>query len=124
MFACPDGLWFDADGRLWIQTDIGENEQLRGNLAPFGNNAMLVANPITGEIRRFMTGPIGQETTGVVTTPDRRTMFINQQHPGATTSAADFAAGRINSRWPHGGAGVPLSATVVITKNDGGIIGT
>jgi secreted PhoX family phosphatase len=46
------------------------------------------------------------------------------QHPGATTSAADFAAGRINSRWPHGGAGVPLSATLVITKVDGGIIGT
>ena len=55
VFACPDGLWFDADGRLWIQTDIGEAEQLRGNLAQFGNNAMLVANPVTGEIRRFLT---------------------------------------------------------------------
>jgi secreted PhoX family phosphatase len=48
MLACPDGLWFDADGRMWIQTDIGESEQLRGALAPFGNNAMLVANPVTG----------------------------------------------------------------------------
>ena len=124
VFACPDGLWFDADGRLWIQTDIGEREQNRGALAPFGNNAMLCANPETGEIRRFLTGPIGQEITGVITTPDRRTMFVNVQHPGATTSAADFAAGRINSRWPHGGAGAPLSATLVITKNDGGIIGT
>ncbi len=124
MFACPDGLWFDADGRLWIQTDIGEREQNRGALAPFGNNAMLCANPVTGEIRRFLTGPTGQEITGVITTPDRRTMFVNVQHPGATTSAADFAAGRINSRWPHGGAGVPLSATLVITKVDGGIIGT
>ncbi len=124
VFACPDGLWFDADSRLWIQTDIGESEQLRGNLAQFGNNAMLVANPITGEIRRFLTGPIGQEVTGVITTPDRRTMFVNLQHPGATTPAADFAAGRINSRWPHGGEGVPLSATIVITKNDGGIVGT
>ncbi|MBB5688714.1 PhoX family phosphatase [Roseomonas alkaliterrae] len=124
LFACPDGLWFDADGRLWIQTDIGEREQLRGNLAPFGNNAMLAANPVTGEIRRFLTGPIGQEITGVITTPDRRTMFVNVQHPGATTPAADFAAGRINSRWPHGGEGVPLSATLVITKADGGVIGT
>jgi secreted PhoX family phosphatase len=124
LFACPDGLWFDPDGRLWIQTDIGEREQNRGPLAPFGNNAMLCANPVTGEIRRFLTGPTGQEITGVITTPDRRTMFVNVQHPGATTSAADFAAGRINSRWPHGGAGVPLSATLVITKVDGGIIGT
>jgi secreted PhoX family phosphatase len=124
LFACPDGLWFDADSRLWIQTDIGEREQNRGALEPFGNNAMLCANPVTGEIRRFLTGPTGQEITGVITTPDRRTMFVNVQHPGATTTPADFAAGRINSRWPHGGAGVPLSATLVITKNDGGVIGT
>ena len=122
-FACPDGLWFDADRRLWIQTDIGEGDQLRGALAPFGNNAMLCANPVTGEMRRFLTGPVGQEITGVVTTPDRRTMFVNVQHPGATTPAADFAAGRINSQWPDAGQ-LPRSATIVITKNDGGIIGT
>jgi secreted PhoX family phosphatase len=124
IFACPDGLWFDAEGRMWIQTDIGEREQNRGPHEQFGNNAMLAANPITGETRRFLTGPTGQEITGVITTPDRRTMFVNVQHPGATTTPADFAAGRINSRWPHGGADVPLSATLVITKNDGGIIGT
>jgi len=124
IFACPDGLWFDPEGRMWIQTDIGEREQNRGPHEQFGNNAMLCANPITGEIRRFLTGPTGQEITGVITTPDRRTMFVNVQHPGATTTPADFAAGRINSRWPHGGAGVPLSATLVITKVDGGIIGT
>jgi hypothetical protein len=123
IFACPDGLWFDAAGRLWIQTDIGESEQNRGPHAQFGNNAMLAADPASGEIRRFLTGPIGQEITGVVTTPDRRTMFINVQHPGATTSAADFAAGRLRSHWPSG-EGTPRSATVVITKIDGGIIGT
>jgi hypothetical protein len=124
MLACPDGLWFDADGRLWIQTDIGESQQNRGALAPFGNNAMLCANPVTGEIRRFLTGPRGQEITGVVTTPDRRTMFVNVQHPGATTPAADFAAGRINSAWPDGEGRLPRSATLVITKLDGGVIGS
>jgi secreted PhoX family phosphatase len=124
IFACPDGLWFDKDGRMWIQTDIGEAEQNRGPLAPFGNNAMLCANPVTGEIRRFLTGPTGQEITGVATTPDGRTMFINVQHPGATTTPENFAAGNINSRWPDGGTSIPRSATVVITKNDGGIIGT
>jgi len=123
ILACPDGLWFDADGRLWIQTDIGEAEQNRGALAPFGNNAMLCANPTTGETRRFLTGPTGQEITGVIITPDKRTMFVNVQHPGATTTAADWAAGRANSRFPAGSS-VPLSATLVITKNDGGFIGT
>jgi secreted PhoX family phosphatase len=122
IFACPDGLWFDADSRLWIQTDIGEAEQNRGPHAPFGNNQMLCANPYTGEIRRFLTGPVGQEITGVVTTPDQRTMFVNVQHPGATTTAEDFAAGRLASRWPDG-KGVPRSATLVITRRDGGVIG-
>jgi hypothetical protein len=51
-------------------------------------------------------------------------MFINVQHPGATTTAEDFAAGKINSRWPDHDQPVPRSATVVITKDDGGVIGT
>jgi secreted PhoX family phosphatase len=123
IFACPDGLWFDPDSRLWIQTDIGEAEQNRGNLKPFGNNQMLAADPRNGEIRRFLTGPIGQEITGVITTPDQRTMFVNVQHPGATTSAEDFAAGKLASHWPDGGRSVPRSATLVITREDGGKIG-
>jgi hypothetical protein len=124
IFACPDGLWFDAESRLWIQTDIGEAEQNLGALAQFGNNAMLCGNPVTGDIRRFLTGPFGQEITGVVTTPDLRTMFVNVQHPGSTTSAEDFAAGKINSGWPDHDGTVPRSATVVITKDDGQVIGT
>jgi secreted PhoX family phosphatase len=124
IFGSPDGLWFDPQGRLWIQTDIGESEQLRGANAPFGNNAMLAADPQTGEIRRFLTGPVGQEITGVITTPDGRTMFVNVQHPGATTPAKDFAEGKNASRWPEGGSSYPRSATVIITKLDGGVIGT
>lgn len=125
IFSSPDGLWFDASSRLWIQTDISESVQNKGVQAQFGNNAMLAADPTTGEIRRFLTGPMGQEITGVVTTPDQRTMFINVQHPGATTSKTDFAAGKFSSRWPNQNPSVnPRSATVVITKNDGGIIGS
>jgi len=124
-FICPDGLWFDADGRLWIQTDISESSQNQGNYAQFGNNQMLAADPATGEILRFLTGPMGQEITGVVTTPDQRTLFINVQHPGATVTPEDFAAGNLNSRWPdQNPAMYPRSATVVITKDDGGVIGT
>ena len=122
--SCPDGLWFDAAGRLWIQSDIGESEQNRGPQAVFGNNQMLCANPETGEMRRFLAGPVGQEVTGVVTTPDMRTMFVNLQHPGATTTAADWAAGRANSAFPDGPNSVPRSATLVITKTDGGVIGS
>ena len=123
VFACPDGLWFDADGRLWIQTDIGESAQNKGATKPMGNNQMLCADPRSGEIRRFLTGPVGQEINGVVTTPDQRTMFVNVQHPGAATPAADFAAGRLASRWPDGGDAIPRSATLAISRIDGGVIG-
>jgi secreted PhoX family phosphatase len=125
IFSSPDGLWVDPDGRLWIQTDISESVQNQGEFAQFGNNQMLVADPNTGEIRRFLTGPKGQEITGVVTTPDQRTMFINVQHPGATVTPEDFAVGNLNSRWPDQNPNIyPRSATVVITKDDGGVLGT
>jgi secreted PhoX family phosphatase len=123
VFCCPDGLWFDPDGRLWIQTDIGESSQNAGDFAQFGNNQMLAADPRTGEIRRFLTGPVGQEITGVCMTPDQRTMFVGVQHPGATTTPEDHAGGRAVSHWPDGGDAVPRSALVVITREDGGKIG-
>lgn len=123
IFSCPDGIWCDADSRLWIQTDIGESQQNRGVHEVFGNNAMLAADPRTGEIRRFLTGPIGQEVTGVITTPDQTVMFVNLQHPGATTTPENFAAGDFNSRYPDGEGSIPRSTTLVITREDGGVIG-
>ncbi len=122
IFNSPDGLWFDPDGRLWIQTDTSESVMNAGDYAQFGNNQMLAADPARSDLRRFLVGPLGQEITGVITTPDRRTMFVNIQHPGASTSAEDFAAGRLTGTWPNQGR-YPRSATVVITREDGGIIG-
>jgi len=124
-FACPDGLWCDYDSRLWIQTDMGDTgPDYEGPLKEFGMNMMLAADPATGEIKRFLTGPWGQETTGVVSTPDGKTMFVNFQHPGAHASADQFGAGDYGSAFPDYDGTVPRSATVVITKDDGGIIGT
>lgn len=125
IFACPDGLWFDAQSRLWIQTDMGDlGPAYEGPLKPFGMNGLLAADPATGEIKRFMTGPWGQECTGVVGTPDGRTLFVNFQHPGAHATAAQFAAGDYGSGFPDYNGGPPRSATVVITKIDGGVIGS
>jgi uncharacterized protein len=124
IFACPDGLWCDAQSRLWIQTDMGDiGPAQTGPLAPFGMNGMLAADPMTGEIRRFMTGPWGQEITGVITTPDGTSMFINVQHPGGHATAEDFAAGNFGSGFPDYNGTVPRSATLIITREDGGIIG-
>lgn len=111
-FNSPDGLAFDAEGRLWIQTD-GKYSN-KGDYAGQGNNQMLCADPVTQEIRRFFVGPKECEVTGITFTPDYKTMFVNIQHPGEDG----------DSHWPAGGNSIPRSATVVITKDDGGVIGS
>ena len=104
---------------------------------------MLVADITTKKITRFLVGPAGCEVTGVCWTPDGRTMFINIQHPGEVSShpnaPADYKAQATDalkaewvnknptafSKWPDGPTGGrPRSGTVVIRKNDGGVIGT
>jgi uncharacterized protein len=106
-FNSPDGLWVDSlTGLVWIETD-GYSNPARG----FGNQQMLAANPDTGVVKRFLVGPQGCELTGITTTPDRRTLFVNIQHP--------------DGDWPNiNGETRPRSATLVITKEDGGVIGT
>jgi secreted PhoX family phosphatase len=113
-FNSPDGLGFDQFGRLWIQTD-GKYSNT-GDYANQGNNQMLAADPVTKEIRRFLVGPKDCEVTGLTFTPDGKTLFINIQHPGESAANA--------SHWPEGGSTLTRSATVIITKNDGGVIGT
>ncbi len=123
LFACPDGLLLDARGVLWIQTDASATEMNQGAFKNIGNNQMLACDPATGEIRRFLTGPVNCEITGATLTPDGRTLFINIQHPGETPSErSDPAAPTRYSTWPHGGR--PRSATVVIRRADGGPVGT
>lgn len=128
-YGAPDGLWFDRDGRLWIQTD--QQGDAKGDWVNIGGNVMMCADPATGETKRFLTSPPNCEVTGVVTTPDGRSMFVGIQHPGE-----DWRTGFTdNSSWPDNGnngpttftgttVAKPRSSVIVITKDDGGVIGT
>ena len=112
-FSDPDGLWADPDGRLFIQTDGGQKDGL--------NNQMLVADTDTGEVSRLFTGVTGCEITGLTVTPDRRTMFVNVQHPGnGNPSQTNFP---VLNNTPDG-VTIPRDATIVITRRDGGVIGS
>lgn len=125
-FGSPDGVWGDSRGVLWIQTDISTSTLGAGDYVNIPTNMMLAADTRTGAIRRFLTGPRGSEVTGIIGTPDLRTMFINIQHPGEPSSGDSNpnATGAI-STWPDGpGVARPRAATVVIRKDDGGVIGT
>jgi secreted PhoX family phosphatase len=124
-FGSPDGLWFDPRGILWIQTDVSAKVMAAASYENLGNNMMLAADPKSGEVRRFLVGPKGCEVTGVAMTPDAKTMFVNIQHPGEPASDISDPSDPIAiSSWPDGKtAGRPRSATVVITRTDGGEIG-
>jgi hypothetical protein len=115
--ASPDGLAFDKNGLLWIQTDMSGSQQGSG---PYGNNQMLVADSKTRKIKRFLVGPIDCEVTGISWTPDMKTMFVNIQHPGDRSTVT-----KLTSTWPaNDSTSRPRSATVIVTKNDGGVIGS
>jgi len=107
-FSSPDGLAFDRDGRLWIQTDFDDDQPA---MQAMGTNQLLCADPVTREVRRFLVGPRGCEITGITWSPDHRAMWINVQHPGLSFPTSD-------------GQSRPRSSTVLITKDDGGVIGS
>ena len=145
-FSSPDGLWFGGSGILWIQTDDGAyadvtncmllaavpgsvGDGTRKSIVNIDGAATKTVDTYVGaplgdaKLRRFLVGPKDCEITGIVETPDRKAIFVNIQHPGEGTSAANFAAGNYLSNWPGSGAARPRSATIVITRNDGGEIG-
>jgi len=111
MFNSPDGLSFDDNGFLWIQTDGKYSNE--GDFEGQGNNQMLVGDTETGQIERFLVGPKECEVTGCTWSADRSTMFVGIQHPGE----------RGDSAWPDGGSSIPKSAIIAIQRDDGGLIG-
>lgn len=139
-FSSPDGMWFDARGVLWIQTDDGAYTDVTncmmlaalpgtlgdGTIATTSNGQQtIVGAKVTDEnLRRFLVGPKECEITGIAMTPDNKAIFINVQHPGEDSSSYD----KPSSHWPatqidpSNTTARPRSATVVITRKDGGVI--
>lgn len=152
-FSSPDGLWFGRESNasglvkplLWIQTDDGAYADatncmlLCGQPGTVGDGgAKTITNTLGGNsatqathvgalpgtnLRRFLVGPTECEITGIDSTPDGRTVFVNVQHPGERGNPAN-----ITSHWPESQTNAnatsrPRSATIAITKNDGGIVG-
>jgi len=147
--SAPDGLVFSpATGVCWIQTDDGAFTDktncmmlaaIPGKVGDGGARTVkhgdkqvttyVGKTPTPSTLARFLVGPKGCEITGWCETPDGRAMFINIQHPGESTAMADVNdPAKYQSQWPanagYGAGKRPRSATIVITKNDGGVLGT
>jgi secreted PhoX family phosphatase len=107
----------------------------RADGSPLSVDTWVGRKPSAGTLRRFLVGPVDCELTGCAETPDGRTVFANIQHPGEVlASVADILdPAKYPSHWP-GNAGYqaaagnrtsrPRSATLAITKDDGGRVGT
>ncbi|MEM1434393.1 MAG: PhoX family phosphatase [Pseudomonadota bacterium] len=109
-FTDPDAAWADPFGRLFIGTDGGQPSGLQDQLVVFDVK--------TGEYRRLLMGVNSDEITGITTTPDYRTMFTNTQHPGnGDPTSTNFPA-------PFDGVTIPRDCTIVLTRKDGGIVGS
>jgi len=146
-FSSPDGIWFDTQGVCWIQTDdgaytgttncmmlagipgsVGDGGAARTVNNTVGSatstvNTYIGANPNAANLRRFLVGPKGCEITGIAATPDLKTLFVNIQHPGENTTVSQMLGGTPESTWPGAAGARPRSATLVITKDDGGTVG-
>ena len=151
-FSSPDGLFFSqvTKGLMWLQTDDsyytdvtncmmlaavpgtyndGENKQITNNAVPTNGDADQTISTYVGKeadtdkLKRFLVGPKECEITGIAETPDGKAIFVNIQHPGERTSDLSDTSS-YGSHWPDEGSSRPRSATIVITKDDGGIVGT
>ncbi|AJF80461.1 MULTISPECIES: PhoX family protein [Gammaproteobacteria] len=139
-FSSPDGMWFDPRGVLWIETDDGAYTDVTncmmlaalpgqigdGGTATTSNGQQTItgAKVTDATLRRFLVGPKQCEITGIAMTPDYKAIFINVQHPGEDSPS--YA--KPESNWPatqkdpSNKTARPRSATVVITRKDGGVI--
>ena len=153
-FSSPDGLAFSpSTGICWIQTDDGAYTDVTNCMMLAGvpgqvgdGKKVTLSYPTTGggtlavdtyvgkaatadTLKRFLVGPVDCELTGICETPDGKALFVNIQHPGEGTAQANLAdPTKYTSQWPanagYGAGKRPRSATIVITKNDGGRIGS
>ncbi len=99
-FSSPDNLSFDANGNLWVVTDMSSSSMNKGVYNSFMNNGLFViptSGPSQGHALQFASGPNDCELTGPFFTPDEKTLFLSIQHPGENTT--DLS--KPTSLWPH-----------------------
>lgn len=111
-------------GKLSVSNEIA----LNGVVNQAIQDTFIGATLGDAKLRRFLVAPRGAEVTGLTESADGKTLFVNIQHPGEKTPAigsnSDF---QLQSAWPgnqgYGRAGRPRSATIVIQREDGGVVG-
>ena len=149
-FGLPTNVTGQVSPIMWIETDDGAYTDVTncmllasmpGRVGDGGtrtvNNRLTTASNTTttstvqtrvgaapgSRLKRFLVGPKECEITGITSTPDGRSLFVNIQHPGENGGPANITSSWPASQTGQGGGTRPRSATIVITRDDGGIVG-
>jgi secreted PhoX family phosphatase len=112
-FSCPDNLEFDANGNLWMCSDISGSSAGRAPYTEFGNNGLFyipMSGSHAGEIMQVASAPAGAEFTGPRFMPDG-TLLLSVQHPGERAHDPKYRP----SHWPDGGDKEPVPCVVQIS---------
>lgn len=145
-FSLPSNVAGQVNPVMWLQTDDGAYTDVTNcmmlaaipgkvgdggtktitNTTPAGTSTATtrVGKAPGATLKRFLVGPKECEITGITSTPDGKALFVNIQHPGEGGGPDN-----ITSSWPASQTGTPTtpsrprSATIVITRTDGGLVG-
>ena len=133
-----DGAYTDTTNCMMLvgmPGEVGDGEvkvlrYTKGDGSRLNVRTRIGAQPTEATLRRFLVGPVGSEITGITETPDGKAIFVNIQHPGENISREAIGdPSQYQSHWPgnagygRGGANArPRSATIVVTRDDGGLI--
>jgi uncharacterized protein len=121
-FSSPDNVAIDPQGRLWISSDQG-GAQARNNI-PDGMYCCDLEGAGRAVVKFFFAAPKGAEMCGPEFTPDGLTLFVAPQHPAEADGYVSTFENP-STRWPDFSDSMPpRPAIVVITKDDGGPIGS
>ncbi|MBN8487589.1 MAG: PhoX family phosphatase [Burkholderiales bacterium] len=134
-----DGAYTDTSNCMMLAAlpgHVGDGEVKTLNHTRADGSTLSVSTPVgkapkPAQLKRFLVGSKDCEITGCCETPDGKALFVNIQHPGESIVQADVAdPTKYTSHWPgnagygNGGAMArPRSATIVITRDDGGRVG-
>ncbi|MDN3988551.1 PhoX family protein [Zwartia vadi] len=123
MLAAIPGSVGDGNKVTVANSMLIEDKKLEGQQETFIGSTLGDAR-----LKRFLVAPKGAEVTGLAETADGRTLFVNIQHPGEKTAPLGNAGQfDLQSAWPgnrgYGPPGRPRSATIMIQRVDGGVIG-
>jgi secreted PhoX family phosphatase len=132
-----DGAFTDTTNCMLVAAvpgEVGDGETVTVDNTAGGAGTVSTRVGAVGTLRRLLVGPVESEITGLTESGDGKALFINIQHPGEDGSNA-----APTSSWPYpqadGGFGNPAagempnqgnrprSATIVLTRIDGGLIG-